>query len=913
MAMESHETGKVNAGITRVSWMVVFALVCMHLSLPAQAASLSKDPVLRIETDMHTARINRIDVDQVERYLVTASSDKTVRVWELVTGTLLRVLRVPIGDGKEGRVDAVAMSSDGVMVAAGGWSAKEAPGDKHSIYLFDRASGKIVHRISGLPSVILDLAYSQEDRFLAVALSGTNGIRIYRTSDYAAVGKDTQYASESYSVDFAKDGRLVTTSLDGHVRLYDRDFTRIAKVRATGGSQPYFAHFSPDGTQVAVGFLDSTKVNVLSATDLSFRFATDTAGIDTGSLSRIAWSQDGRRLYAGGLYDDGTGVNPILMWSKGGRGPAVRWSGSQDTILDLKPLAGGRLVLGAADPTFAVLDSAGRTRLERRPEIPDHRATWKRFRVSHDARVVEFGFNVFSSDGQWNRRLARWTMEDRRLSLDPPGPASQPLNAPLTRAPDLDISGWDYTTNPRLNGQPLVLKPNETSFSLAISSDGLQFLLGTHWYIRLFDRAGVERWMVPVPGAWAVNMSGDQQFAVAALRDGTIRWYRMRDGQEVLALFSHTDGQRWITWTPTGYYQASAGAEDLIGWHLNQGPNTAAAFYGISRFREQFYRPDVITRVLKTGDEQKALQLADQARGERTVVRNIRALRPPTISILAPASGEKVKERKLALTYEARSETGAITHIEARVGARKTQPLRHTPTYRNNHQYAIGQITVEIPAANTVVELLAYNDNGPSESARYTVNWSGTADVFKPNLYVLAAGVSDYPGTENDLKYAAKDARDFVRAIRRQEGKLYKRVHVRHLDDTQAKHGAILKGLNWIERETTSRDVAIVYLAGHGVNDARGRYRFLPSDYQPGNMRLTTIKGSDLKEFLEAIAGKTILFFDTCYSGNALKVRGAAGSKPDIDKVANELADSAVGVIVFASTTQGALHAVWTV
>ena len=108
---------------------------------------------------------------------------------------------------------------------------------------------------------------------------------------------------------------------------------------------------------------------------------------------------------------------------------------------------------------------------------------------------------------------------------------------------------------------------------------------------------------VAVPGiAWAVNITPDGRMAIAGSADGTLRWYRLNDGAELLALFPHADGQRWVLWTPQGYYQASVGGEDLIGWHLNRGLDTAPEFYGASRFREQFYRPDVIARVLTTLD-----------------------------------------------------------------------------------------------------------------------------------------------------------------------------------------------------------------------------------------------------------------------------------------------------------------------
>ena len=73
---------------------------------------------------MHTAGIRRIAVDSKERFLVTASDDKSARVWDLVTGKLLTILRPPIGDDDEGRLYAVAISPDGSTVAVGGFTAK---------------------------------------------------------------------------------------------------------------------------------------------------------------------------------------------------------------------------------------------------------------------------------------------------------------------------------------------------------------------------------------------------------------------------------------------------------------------------------------------------------------------------------------------------------------------------------------------------------------------------------------------------------------------------------------------------------------------------------------------------------------------------------------------------------------------
>ena len=118
----------------------------------------TQHPFLRIETGMHTARIDSIAVDTASRFLVTGSWDRTVRVWDLVSGRLLGTLRPPIGEGNEGKIYAVAISPGGELVAAGGWWTGYQEGSQFSIYLFDRRSGRLLRRLSGLPNIAISLA-----------------------------------------------------------------------------------------------------------------------------------------------------------------------------------------------------------------------------------------------------------------------------------------------------------------------------------------------------------------------------------------------------------------------------------------------------------------------------------------------------------------------------------------------------------------------------------------------------------------------------------------------------------------------------------------------------------------------------------------------------------------------------------
>ena len=89
-------------------------------------------------------------------------------------------------------------------------------------------------------------------------------------------------------------------------------------------------------------------------------------------------------------------------------------------------------------------------------------------------------------------------------------------------------------------------------------------------------------------------------------------------------------------------------------------------------------------------------------------------------------------------------------------------------------------------------------------------------------IYVLAVGVSRYQDNRLTLGFAAKDASDIVAVLQRQKGRLYRDVEVKLVTDataTKATKGEVLDALEWLERQTTSKDIAVLFLAGHGVND----------------------------------------------------------------------------------------------
>jgi WD40 repeat protein len=120
---------------------------------------------------------------------------------------------------------------------------------------------------------------------------------------YELLPSDTQYKDDSYGASFDNAGRLVTASYDGFVRLYAADqYSQPIKQFQLEGHQPYAVAFSPDGNRVAVSCGFTSKVVVLSGSDLTKLFEADSSGIPNVGLFAVGWSQDGRFLFAGGYW-----------------------------------------------------------------------------------------------------------------------------------------------------------------------------------------------------------------------------------------------------------------------------------------------------------------------------------------------------------------------------------------------------------------------------------------------------------------------------------------------------------------------------------------------------------------------------------------------------------------------------------
>jgi WD40 repeat protein len=316
----------------------------------------------------HTRSVNSASFSPDGTRIITASSDRTAKVWDTRTGSPLLELK-----GHTEWVESASFSPDGsrVVTASGDRTAK----------VWDARTGSPLLELKGHTDTVMSAVFSPDGTRIVTASSDrTAKVCDARTgSELLELKGDT---AQLESAAFSPDGtRIVTASLDG-TRVWDaRTGTPLLELRGQTAAASS-ASFSPDGTRIITASGDQTAMvwDARTGTPL-----LELKG-HTSPLTRAAFSPDGTRIVTASwdqtakVWDARTGT--LLLELKGHTNTVNSATFSPD---------GARIVSASRDLTAKVWDARAGTSLL---ELKGHRDTVYSAAFSPDgSRIVTTSFH----------------------------------------------------------------------------------------------------------------------------------------------------------------------------------------------------------------------------------------------------------------------------------------------------------------------------------------------------------------------------------------------------------------------------------------------------------------------------------------------------------------------------------------
>ncbi|MBK8177140.1 MAG: caspase family protein [Rhodospirillales bacterium] len=893
------------AAIVRRFLTALLLLLVAGVDTPVRAeGDLSSVPILRVETGVHGARINRLVLDPAQSHVITVADDKTARVWSLADGTLLYTLRIPIGDGPEGRIHAVAISPNGKKIVVGGFTGLTWFGSA-KLYVFNPLTGGWLGNIGfgqGGTAPVRDLAFLSDDRLL-VALDDNKGLRVVDFAAKRIITVADDLNAPVMSIDVAADGRVVASAQDGSVRLYDSALQRLAKVPMAAGVTPYKVAFSPDASLVAVGLTGGPRPQamLLSAKDLKPVKELSGGEKQRGALALVGWSADGEVLYGAGSYGKDGGARFIRRWPIKQPGSASDLSlGERDIVTDLRGLPGGGVLFATADPAWGTIEGDGRSRLLRERRQADFRDGFDGcFAVSATGDVVDFGLK------QGGRECVRFDVTKSRLEHQP-GPRTG-LSRPQVSAKTVTVTDWRNKPRPQINGKPVSLDPNELARSVAVATDASGVAIGSDFAVRFF-KDGVISWKTETSSpAWMVATTSDDRYVVAGLGDGSIRWLSRATGEIIVSLLVVPHEDSWVLWTPEGLYDYGGSGEALIGYHRNRvehGQPAGVDFVEVGQVYSSYYRRDLVKRKFRgeagtsiaayidhIGGASKILDrglpplltltayCVDEHAGRQcqtfpqgTTSRGARLTDAPAVSVDAPMITLRVQTEDRGGGFGDIQVLRDNVPVPTAAGGRTTGDQNRARSDDYVVQLAPGKNEFVLKATNGAGEI----ESSPDEQIHFSVMNTATPAAGKPTLRLIAIGVNRFASPEltrdHELKYAVADARGVIEMMQSDQSRgVYDKVDAILLTDEQATLSNIKKAFDDIAARSQPDDVGLLFLAGHGVN-IDGKYNFLPYDLRDltlQGIRESALTHEELARLLRSLqTTRMLVAIDSYFSDN---------------------------------------------
>ncbi len=180
-----------------------------------------------------------------------------------------------------------------------------------------------------------------------------------------------------------------------------------------------------------------------------------------------------------------------------------------------------------------------------------------------------------------------------------------------------------------------------------------------------------------------------------------------------------------------------------------------------------------------------------------------------------------------------------------------------------------------------------------------------TKNMMKPNLYILAVGVSEYSDNKYNLTFAHSDADSIAEMFGTLKGKLFNKVEMKKLLNEDATLVNIKTAISWVESEATQKDMVIMFFSSHGALDNKGNLYLLPYDFSPVSLFATALNIKDITNGINGTPCKKLIFMDACHSGQSGSdlLEFAAIKDVSVDDIVKEISNAEPGICIMTSSS----------
>ena len=347
------------------------------------------------------------------------------------------------------------------------------------------------------------------------------------------------------------------------------------------------------------------------------------------------------------------------------------------------------------------------------------------------------------------------------------------------------------------------------------------------------------------------------------------------------------DQREWAFWTPAGVYDASFEGHKLFGWQVNRGMDLAPDFFLAAQVRRFLERPDVMRRLLSSGNLETAFDQANRTKpASWSSLLSQQHLLKPDITILKPEPGAMVTGGRFTVEARIRTQLGQnLVPPKAFVNGVVSRHLTELRTERNGDVVdTYYRWELQAPSdSQLLVQVFASTGDEVVDRKTLRLRQDIQDQTRRPRLIALAAGINRYRDPQiPQLMYAVDNARRLCEALTSNAQSLYTTSATSLADSNVSRRMWELttdRLATEVKAQVAPDDILLLYWSGHGIRDeGSDQYYYLTAETAYRDVLASQFGDCLSLEDLERFANipcRKLVILDTCHSGAVQPARQA--------------------------------------